>query len=251
MVAALAVAALPLAASAQVEGPPGGQIQGTIQSINGTWDITVLDNNGYVDNVVLHQGTIINPTGLTLAPGMNVTILGYANGDEFDANEIDTPYQYSQALPVPVYYGPGWWYPGFAYGYGPSFSLFIGSGGYLVRQPWGGHWWVSTPVHPYVGFRANVGVGGYRYPEYRGGYAAPAARYAPRYSAPTSAYRYPATRSYAPASRSYAARSYSGGYRGSYSTAHYSAPARSYGGGGYRGSASAHYSGGASRGARR
>ncbi|MBV8154829.1 MAG: hypothetical protein JOY98_10430, partial [Candidatus Eremiobacteraeota bacterium] len=235
--------------------------------IDGTWNITVLDGNGYVDNVVLHQGTIINPTGLTLAPGMNVTILGNPNGDEFDANEIDTPYHYSAALPTPVYYGPGWWYPGFAYGYGPSFSLIIGGGGYIVRQPWGGHWWASAPVRPFVGVGVNVNVGGgYRYPEYRGGYAGhpavvpvPAQRYAPRYSAPvapTQAYRYPAARSYAPATRTYAAprysapaaRSYGGGYaapRSTSSAPRYSAPAaRSYGGGGasYRGSASAHYS---------
>ncbi len=39
----------------------------------------------------LHQGTIINPTGLTLEPGMNVTIDGYADGSNFDAMEIDTP----------------------------------------------------------------------------------------------------------------------------------------------------------------
>ena len=264
MVAALAVAALPLAASAQTYVPESQSISGTIQSINGTWNITVLDGNGYVDNVVLHQGTIINPTGLTLAPGMNVTILGNPNGDEFDANEIDTPYHYSEPLPTPVYYGPGWWYPGFSYGYGPSFSLIIGGGGYIVRQPWGGHWWASAPVRPFVGVNVNVG-GGYRYPEYRGGYAGhpavvpvPAQRYAPRYSAPvapTQAYRYPATRSYAPRTTysaprysAPAARSYGGGYaapRNTYSAPRYSAPAaRSYGGGGasYRGGASAHYS---------
>src|SRR5579875_1139550 len=151
LIAALAIAALPGIASADEE------IQGTVQSINGTWNITVLDVNGYLDNVGLHQGTIINPTGLTLAPGMSVTILGYTDGNVFEANEIDTPYQYSGPPPVPIYYGPGWWYPGYAYGYGPSFSLVLAFGGgdrddWVQREPWEGHWWAPAPVHPYVGF---------------------------------------------------------------------------------------------------
>ncbi len=152
---------MPLAASAQAEDQ---QIQGTVQSINSTFNITVLDSNGNLDNVELHQGTVINPTGLTLAPGMNVTVDGYDDGGQFDANVIQTPYQYSGPAPVPVYYGAGWWYPGFAYGYGPSFSLFIGTGGgpWVSRQPWGGHWWVNTPVHTFVGVRGGGGYGGGR-----------------------------------------------------------------------------------------
>jgi hypothetical protein len=99
------------------------QIQGTVAAIDDTWNISVNDANGYTDNVALHQGTIINPTGLTLEPGMSVTIDGYADGPTFDAMEIDTPYQYSGPAPVAVYYGPGVLYPGFAVGWGPSFSL--------------------------------------------------------------------------------------------------------------------------------
>ena len=102
------------------------QIEGTISSINGTWNITVADSNGYNDSVELHQGTIINPTGLTLEPGMNVTIDGYPDGSNFDAMEIDTPYQYAGPAPTAVYYGPGSWYPGYADGWGPSFSLVFG-----------------------------------------------------------------------------------------------------------------------------
>ena len=101
------------------------QIQGTIASVNDTWNITVHDASGYADSVELHQGTIINPTGLTLEPGMSVTIDGYADGPNFDAMEIDTPYQYQGPAPVAVYYGPGAWYPGYATGWGPSFSLFF------------------------------------------------------------------------------------------------------------------------------
>ena len=128
LIAALAAAALftPIVASAQDYADAGDQqIQGTISSINGAWNITVNDANGYRDSVELHQGTVINPTGLTLEPGMNVTIDGYGDGSNFEAMEIDTPYQYQGPAPTAVYYGPGTWYPGYASGWGPSFSLFL------------------------------------------------------------------------------------------------------------------------------
>jgi hypothetical protein len=126
--AALAATALisPALASAQETAFDGGgnqQIQGTVSSIDGTWNLTVDDASGNSDDVALHQGTIINPTGLTLEPGMNVTIDGYADGSTFDALEIDTPYHYNGPAPVAVYYGSGDWYPGYAEGWGPSFSL--------------------------------------------------------------------------------------------------------------------------------
>jgi hypothetical protein len=108
-------------------------INGRIISINGKYDISVRDDRGFIDDVHLHQGTIINPTGLTLEPGMRVSIFGYNAGSWFEANEIDTPYHYIPR-PVAVYYGPGWWYPGFPYGFGPSYSLII-SGGTVRRVP--------------------------------------------------------------------------------------------------------------------
>lgn len=108
-------------------------ISGIIASIDDKYEITVRDDRGFVDDVRLHQGTIINPTGLTLQPGMRVTIFGYNAGAWFEANQIDTPYRYIPR-PVPVYYGPGWWYPGFPYGYGPSFGLVVNGGG-VVRRP--------------------------------------------------------------------------------------------------------------------
>jgi hypothetical protein len=132
-------------------------IHGRIDAVNGVFSITVRDDNGYLDNVSLHHGTIINPTGLTLAPGMSVTIIGYNGGSAFVANEIDTPYTYAGPLPVPVWYGPGYWYPGFPYGYGPSFSLFISSG-HPVHAPFNPHRWVGPAPepprwvgHPYIG----------------------------------------------------------------------------------------------------
>jgi hypothetical protein len=156
--AAILSAALitPAIASAQDYAPAGQdqQIQGTVGSINGTWNITVADANGYADSVDLHQGTIINPTGLTLEPGMNVTVDGYADGPNFDAMEIDTPYQYSGPAPVAVYYGPGAWYPGYAAGWGPSFSLVFNVGSRSWQQrpfAYGGQ--VRQAVSPPAGWQ--------------------------------------------------------------------------------------------------
>jgi hypothetical protein len=184
--AAILSAALitPAIASAQDYASAGQdqQIQGTVASINGTWNITVADANGYADSVDLHQGTIINPTGLTLEPGMSVTVDGYADGPNFDAMEIDTPYQYSGPAPVAVYYGPGSWYPGYAAGWGPSFSLSFNIGtrswqqrpfayGGQVRQamapPEG---WQNRP-HGYIGSAGGAGRVAYAQPQRE--YAAP------------------------------------------------------------------------------
>ncbi|HTX02670.1 MAG TPA: hypothetical protein VMD07_03230 [Candidatus Acidoferrales bacterium] len=98
-------------------------IHGRVTVVNGTY-MEIADSNGYIDRVQLHQGTIINPTGIRLAPGMTVTIMGHNNGHLFLANEIDTPYQYDG----PYAYYP---YPYYPY-YGPPvyFGLGIGFGGY-------------------------------------------------------------------------------------------------------------------------
>ena len=95
--------------------PEDQQIRGRIASFDGGYNLTVRDERGFVDNVALHPGTIINPTGLTLAPGMTVSILGYNAGGAFAANEIDTPYTFVTG--VPYYRGHAWNY------YGPSVSL--------------------------------------------------------------------------------------------------------------------------------
>jgi hypothetical protein len=160
-VLALSGLALPIVASAQ-DIPSYAQpatasadetITGRIASINGTFTITVNDDRGFVDNVELYQGTIINPTGLTLEDGMSVTLVGYADGSQFVANEIDTPYTLSEAAPPPVYYGAGWWYPGFAYGYGPAFSLglIFGAGGawHVAHEPFHGHPWSGSNGQAY------------------------------------------------------------------------------------------------------
>lgn len=132
-------------------------IRGRIRSIDGKYRIEIVDDRTrLIDEVELHQGTIINPTGITLEPGMHVRITGYNAGPVFEANEIDTPYHYA-AVPVPVYYGPGWWYPGYPYGYGPAFSLRIVNG-VPVRVPFHHPVWAPHPAprfvgHPYVGHR--------------------------------------------------------------------------------------------------
>ena len=148
LILATPLAAAPLAAFAQDvpsyaqsadEAPGDQQLRGRITDFDGGYNLTVRDERGYIDNVALHPGTIINPTGLTLAPGMTVSILGYNEGDAFAANEIDTPYTYSSG--VPFYSGHPWNY----YGSGFSLAFFFGNPG----------WWHGDDFH-----------GGYRY--YRG-----------------------------------------------------------------------------------
>ena len=128
LAAALAIAACsaPLAASAQqaAAAPPAGPppsyarqpangeetIHGRIDSFDGKYHLNVRDDRGFVDSVDMHQGTVINPTGLSLQPGMAVTIMGYNRGRTFAANEIDTPYAsygFVPAYPYPVSVGIG------------------------------------------------------------------------------------------------------------------------------------------------
>ncbi len=142
---AIFTVALPVAAQAQVPsyGQGGGDesVHGRVASFDGAYGLRVRDERGYIDNVELHPGTIINPTGITLAPGMVVNILGYNSGSYLAANEIDTPYTYYGG--VPYYAGHPWNY------YGPSISLgfFFGNGG----------WWRGGP-----GFRTTYWNGGAR-----------------------------------------------------------------------------------------
>ncbi len=222
--AALSIAGLVLPTIASAQDVPSyaqpnreETIHGRIASVNGTFNISVRDDRGFVDNVELHQGTIINPTGLTLEAGMSVTVIGVGNGGEFDANEIDTPYSYSGPYPEPVYLGPGWWYPGYAYGYGPSFGLTLvfGGGGFYYRHaPFYGRPFAYNGHHFVPGPAARVTLGGARgvepvtraplgawrsFSTSRGGYTAPRG-YA------TGASRYPtgASRGYSTgASRTY------------------------------------------------
>jgi hypothetical protein len=114
LVAAVGLAACGLSAvpaSAQPERLPSyasGEeiIRGRVAAVDGKYHLQLRDERGYVDSVTLHDGTIINPTGLRLSPGQSVTIMGHSTGKTFAANEIDTPY---------ASYG----YPAYAYAYPP------------------------------------------------------------------------------------------------------------------------------------
>ncbi len=174
LAASLTILAAPLAALAQDEPSYAGgqpsyatqdeQIHGRIVSFDGAYALQVRDDRGFIDNVQLHQGTIINPTGLTLTSGMVVAIHGYNSGSFFAANEVDTPYtMYGE---VPYYSGHPWYY------WGPSISLgfFFGSGGWW-RGGYYGRGYYARPFgygrpyaygHPYTG--AARPYGAYRTP---------------------------------------------------------------------------------------
>jgi hypothetical protein len=141
--------ATPLAASAQeipsyADAPQVAQadeqIRGRIASFDGAYNLTVNDERGFVDNVDLHDGTIINPTGLTLAPGMIVSILGYNDGSQFSANEIDTPYSYDSG--VPYYAGHPWDY----YGANINLTFFFGNLG----------WWHGNAFQGAYGYNGGA-----------------------------------------------------------------------------------------------
>jgi hypothetical protein len=158
---------VPAAASAQ-QSPYGGQpsyaqpaptyarqngISGTITGFDGQWIVYMHDDKGYTDHITLHQGTIINPTGIKLLEGMRVTIYGYADGPTFQANQINvasSPYS-------PYYTADG--NPAYGYGYGGYGYGAYGYGGY----PYYGGW-------PYFGLGINWGWGwGWGWPGW-GGY---------------------------------------------------------------------------------
>jgi hypothetical protein len=86
-------------------------IRGTIANFNGATTIYVRDVRGYIDNVTLHKGTIINPTGIRLQAGYPVTISGHADGTTFVADQIDTPFRRVYA------YGPAYVYPALGFGW--------------------------------------------------------------------------------------------------------------------------------------
>jgi|GEM_PF-2708485 len=107
-------------------------IHGRIVSIDGRYGITIRDVRGFIEIIALHPGTIINPTGLRLAVGMDVTIVGYNAGRSFLADEIDAPYAYGGQVPAPDYnYDP------YGYGSGLYDALPI-----LIQQP------VNSPPPP-------------------------------------------------------------------------------------------------------
>lgn len=93
----LAAFALPAAARADSYSyatHSGDQtLHGVIASTDGKYGLTVRDDRAVTDSVVLHRGTVIDPTGLQLMPGMQVTIAGHPGASAFDADKIEAPVQ--------------------------------------------------------------------------------------------------------------------------------------------------------------
>jgi len=114
----------------------GETIHGTVSSVPGKYDVYVRDDRGFTDHVVLHDGTVINPTGLALGAGETVTILGRTDGRVFRADEVDTAYSgdseaYGNSGPEDGYapypaYGDGPYVDGYPYGYGYGYPGFYG-----------------------------------------------------------------------------------------------------------------------------
>jgi hypothetical protein len=154
---ALAAAAVPAGAFAQSApdgvpsyatgapsyGAPGETIHGRVLSFDGAYNLQVRDDRGFVDNVQLQQGTVINPTGIRLQTGMVVSIQGVNRGSSFAANVIETPYPQYGAVPVGPYDASVYPYPAYpypypaypypypvygGYPYGPNVSIGIGFG---------------------------------------------------------------------------------------------------------------------------
>jgi hypothetical protein len=178
LLAALIIAA-PLAAQAQMapsysdtDGGGGeAQIHGRVLSFDGGYNLQVRDEKGYVDNIQLHQGTIINPTGLTLASGMVVSVMGYNAGSFFAANQIDTPYTFDSGY---AYYGG---HPWNYYGPGVSLGFFFGNvgwwhgGGFYGRPQFVGGARYYNNVHVNAFYRGGTFAGrNYVAPAARGGY---------------------------------------------------------------------------------
>jgi hypothetical protein len=98
-VVALAIAGCGLTAPAAAQTAPtfatplgNERLDGVVvRFAQGTYELGLRDDNGFVDNVRLHDKTIIFPIGLTLRPGMRVRIVGFNQGNAFTANEIDGP----------------------------------------------------------------------------------------------------------------------------------------------------------------
>lgn len=153
--AALTLAA-PLAAAAQdlpsyaQSASADEQIRGRVLSFDGGYGLAVRDERGFVDNIQLHQGTIINPTGITLEPGMIVSVIGFDDGPVLAANEIDTPYTIDAG--IPYYGGHEWDY------YGPSIDLafFFGNAGWWHGNEFGGGFRYDRGARVYANVHVNV-----------------------------------------------------------------------------------------------
>ena len=146
------VIALPIGALAQ--GSYGETIHGTIVSVDGSGNLELRDDRGFVDNVRLDPNVEVTPAGVQLARGMRVTISGANAGSVFAAERVaaldatppapqsgapsygypyPAPPPYPAPAPYPVYAYPypvyAYPYPVYAYPYpGPRVSIGFGFG---------------------------------------------------------------------------------------------------------------------------
>lgn len=149
----------------QYANHPG--ITGTISGFDGQWVVYMHDDKGYTDHITLHQGTIINPTGIRLNEGMKVTVYGNADGPTFQANRIDVAYS-----PYSPYYGsngqPAYGAGGDFYGYGGDTGYGYGGGGYGYGG-YGGYGYGGYGGYPAFGLGVNWGWGwGWGWPGFWG-----------------------------------------------------------------------------------
>lgn len=84
------------------------QIRGRVVTFDGRYALRVRDEQGHIDAVELHPGTIIEPTGLQLAPGMVVRVVGLASGTSLAAGSIEAPYTID-GWGVPYFQGSPWY----------------------------------------------------------------------------------------------------------------------------------------------
>ncbi|MBV9718126.1 MAG: hypothetical protein JOZ77_02320 [Candidatus Eremiobacteraeota bacterium] len=160
-------------------------IKGTLSGFDGQWTVYMRDDKGYTDHITLHQGTIINPTGIKLLEGMRATVYGYADGPTFQANRVDvayspySPYYGGDGNPAYGYGDPGYGYGGYGgygyggYGYGyPYVGLGIGiNWGWGWGWGWPGYWGYPGYWGGWGGYCCGYYGGGYyRGPYYHGPY---------------------------------------------------------------------------------
>jgi hypothetical protein len=164
---AAACLALPSVAGAQNNGYPSyavasqQSVKGTISGFNGQYTVFVQDEKGYTDNIQLHDGTVINPTGLRLQEGMRVTVYGYPNGSVFQAYRIDTQ------LPANYGYQGGYGQGGYGYGGDPYGGYGYGGYGYGGYPGYGyGNGYGYGPWAPFWGIGIGWWGGGWGWPGY-------------------------------------------------------------------------------------
>jgi hypothetical protein len=132
------------------------KIQGTLIGFDGQYIVYMRDGRGYDDHITLHQGTIINPTGIRLVEGMQVTMYGQANGPTFDAYRVDVSppryYGYPPAYGYPYYGGGGYpgYYGGVPWGWGLGWGVALG-----LNWGWGGWGWRNCCWGPRWGWRGR------------------------------------------------------------------------------------------------